>query len=70
MTEQAKAALTIAEVAEILRISPIKAYQMARQNEFPVIKIGRSVRVPAEAFYRWFNNSGCNQKIEKGDAKQ
>lgn len=55
-TENIKS-LTINEVASILRISTVNAYQMARNKEFPVVKIGHIFRVPAEAFYRWLNRN-------------
>lgn len=42
------------EVAEALQLSRSRAYQMIRQGELPVVRIGsKSVRVPAEALRAW-----------------
>jgi excisionase family DNA binding protein len=40
------AVLTIEEAAAELRIGRTAAYQAARRGELPVIKIGRTLRVP------------------------
>lgn len=47
--------LTVPEVAERLGISRASAYRAARAGEFPVIIIGRSLRVPRRAFEAWFD---------------
>jgi len=44
---------TIPEVAEILRIGEARAYELAKQKYFPVIKIGSRVRVPKQKFFEW-----------------
>lgn len=45
--------LTVPEVAKLLRISRAKAFDMARRNEIPTVRMGRSVRVPAESLDEW-----------------
>jgi len=45
--------LTVEEMAEILRIGRSSAYELCRQNEFPVIRIGRSIRIPKKALLDW-----------------
>jgi excisionase family DNA binding protein len=47
---------TIPEVAEILRIGEGRAYELAKQKLFPVIKIGSRVRVPKQKFFEWLEN--------------
>lgn len=43
-----------AEVADVLAIGRTKTYQLLRKNELPgVVRIGKSVRVSAEALERW-----------------
>lgn len=44
MTEPA--VLTIEEAAKLLRIGRSAAYEAARRGEIPVIRLGRSLRVP------------------------
>lgn len=45
--------LTIPQVAKILHISDAKGYQMARDGELPIIKLGKVVRVPRNQFKEW-----------------
>ncbi len=45
--------LTVEEMAEILRIGRSSAYELCRQNEIPVIRIGRSIRIPKKALLDW-----------------
>jgi excisionase family DNA binding protein len=48
--------LTVPEIAKILGVGKANAYNLVKQDVFPVIKIGRQLKVPKQAFYRWFNN--------------
>jgi excisionase family DNA binding protein len=47
------AMLTIRQVQDILGISRLKAYELAHVPGFPVIRLGRAMRVPRDAFVRW-----------------
>ncbi len=38
--------LTVEEAAKILRIGRTAAYEAARRGDLPVIRVGRSLRVP------------------------
>lgn len=40
--------LTVAEVAVILRLSKMTVYRMVKSGALPALKVGRSVRVPAQ----------------------
>lgn len=40
---------TLSEVARVLRISRGAAYEAARRNEIPTIRIGRRLLVPCQA---------------------
>lgn len=46
---------TIQEVAEVLRIGKARAYEMAREKAFPVVKIGSRVRIPKNRFHEWLD---------------
>jgi len=52
LAEMPQDVLTVPEVAEVLRISPMVAYQQVRQNRIPTIKFGRRILVPREALVR------------------
>ena len=52
-------ALTLKDVQDILQIGTNSAYSLLHSHAFPVIKIGRSYRIPAEPFYDWLNHSNA-----------
>ncbi|WP_372594415.1 helix-turn-helix domain-containing protein [Actinotalea sp.] len=41
--------LTVAEVAETMRVSKMTVYRLAQSGELPAVRVGRSYRVPIEA---------------------
>ena len=41
------------EVAQVLNIGRSKAYELMASGQLPVMRIGRSVRVPAKGFQEW-----------------
>ena len=47
------AVLTLKHVQEVLGISRPKTYELAHTRGFPVMRFGRAIRVPREAFLRW-----------------
>ena len=38
--------LTVAEVAELMRVSKMTVYRMVHSGELPAVRMGRSFRVP------------------------
>jgi excisionase family DNA binding protein len=44
------------EVAQLLGIGRSKAFEMMAAGHLPVIRMGRSVRVPREALYGWIRD--------------
>ncbi len=53
--------LRIEEAARYLSLGRSKTYQLVASGELPVVRIGRSVRVPAAALRRW-----VEQQAEQG----
>ena len=47
--------ITVIEMAEILKISRSKAYSLIKQVDFPIIRIGKCVRIPRKAMLQWLN---------------
>ena len=41
--------LTVTEVAQMMRVSPMTVYRMVHSGEIPAIRFGRSFRIPEEA---------------------
>ena len=41
--------LTVAEVAELMRVSAMTVYRMVQAGELPAVRFGRSYRIPEAA---------------------
>lgn len=41
--------LTVAEVAEIMRLSRMTVYRFVQRGDLPAVRVGRSYRVPSDA---------------------
>ena len=50
------------EVSRLLNIGRSKAYELMASGELPVVRIGRSIRVPAKALDDWITaQSGSDE---------
>ncbi|WDH79380.1 helix-turn-helix domain-containing protein [Microbacterium esteraromaticum] len=47
--------LTVAEVAELMRVSKMTVYRLVHAGELPAIRFGRSYRVPESAVVEMMN---------------
>lgn len=57
--------LTVGEVASILRIGKISAYQAVERGEVPSIRIGRRILIPRMALEKLLTSlSGPKQKTD------
>ena len=45
--------LTIRDIQEYLNISASSAYELTHRKDFPVCRVGGSVRIPRQAFLAW-----------------
>ena len=52
-----KTTLTVKDVQEILRIGQVSAYALVRSKVFPVVRIGRSYRIPQDTFVEWMRSA-------------
>lgn len=48
--------LTVAEVAEMMRVSRMTVYRLVHSGQLPAIRFGRSFRVPESAVTEVLNN--------------
>ncbi|HEY9478313.1 MAG TPA: helix-turn-helix domain-containing protein [Microbacteriaceae bacterium] len=48
--------LTVAEVAEMMRVSKMTVYRLVHSGELPAIRFGRSFRVPESAVQSAIDN--------------
>ena len=51
--------LTMRQLREVLQISRPKAYELAHQKGFPVVRFGRVIRIPRDALLRWLEEGGA-----------
>ncbi|MCS4489725.1 helix-turn-helix domain-containing protein [Corynebacterium sp. ES2794-CONJ1] len=49
--------LTVAEVAEIMRVSKMTVYRLVHSGELPAVRVGRSFRVHEKAVNEYLNAS-------------
>jgi excisionase family DNA binding protein len=45
--------LTVAEVAEVMRVSKMTVYRLLHSGEMPAVRVGRSFRVPEKAVHEY-----------------
>ena len=45
--------LTIKEVQDVTRLGRTKVYELMRDGQLPVVRIGRAIRVRREALEQW-----------------
>jgi excisionase family DNA binding protein len=48
--------LRATEVAAVLGLGRSKVYDMMKRGQLPVVRIGKAIRVPADALERWIKN--------------
>lgn len=58
--------LTAQDVSIILRVSPHRIYQMARQGMLPAIRVGRCLRIDEAKLQAWLDKGGLCLESEGG----
>jgi excisionase family DNA binding protein len=54
--------LTAEDIKELLKISKPKAYELMKQDGFPLIQFGRSMRVNRDEFFLWLSQKQGTSK--------
>ena len=44
---------TVTDIEEVLGIGRSTAYNLMKDPPFPIIKIGKCIRIPKESFHKW-----------------
>ena len=55
-----KVVLSMAELAAVMGIGRSKAYELAHQSGFPMVRLGRRVVIPVEALKAWLEKQANN----------
>lgn len=59
--------LTVAEVADVMRVSKMTVYRMLHAGEMPAVRVGRSFRVPQDALEHYLATARIEQEPVEGD---
>ncbi len=51
-----KKTYSVQEIADILQISKSKAYELCKQPDFKLVRLGRIIRISKPSFDDWLNN--------------
>ena len=62
--------LTIAEVAAVLRVSRLRAYELVRRGFIPAIRIGRQLRVAEDALAAFIEDGGKGLGLAENRSSQ
>lgn len=58
-----KATFGVDELATTMGISRPKAYELVNSDGFPIIRVGRRIRIPVSAFERWLDTQ-ANERAQ------
>lgn len=68
--QQGPAFVTVAEVADLMRVSKMTVYRMIHSGDIPAVRVGKSFRVPQTAVQQMiggkldqWNAEGCATRI-------
>jgi hypothetical protein len=59
--------LTMKHVQGITGLSKARTYDLALSQGFPLVRFGRSMRVPKDAFLRWLNEQAGKESENGAD---
>ena len=62
--------LTVAEVAETMRVSKMTVYRLARSGELPAVRVGRSYRVPQDALDADLATAVIDRRTDEDEARR
>lgn len=58
--------LKVTELAEALRVGRSAAYQLVREGEIRSIRVGRAIRIPAEALDEYLSGKKSAESVTSG----
>lgn len=60
--EYEKDTLGVSDIKKILGCGINQAYKLVNSGAFHVVRVGRSIKIPKDSFYGWYNGQGQEQK--------
>lgn len=61
--ENAPSMLTVEQAAKLLQLGENKTYRLCNVVDFPVIRFGKSFRIPKELLRKWVNEKAITREI-------
>ena len=58
--------LTVAEVAELMRVSKMTVYRLVHSGQMPAVQFGRSYRVPESAVEQYVRSASVEGESSAG----
>lgn len=58
--------LTVAEVADVMRVSKMTVYRLVHSGEMPAVQFGRSYRVPESAVEQYLRSASVEGESGTG----
>ena len=58
--------LTVAEVAELMRVSKMTVYRLVHSGQMPAVQFGRSYRVPESAVEQYVRSASVESESSAG----
>ncbi|MEE1492930.1 MAG: helix-turn-helix domain-containing protein [Massilioclostridium sp.] len=52
----------VEDIMKILSIGKNSAYNLIKQNLFPVIRVKKSIRIPKDPFLEWVRKGSCETR--------
>lgn len=49
--------LTIEDIKNYLRIGKVNTYKLVKSKGFPILNIGKKIKIPKVKFFQWLNNN-------------
>jgi excisionase family DNA binding protein len=59
--EELPLVLNAEDISRVLGLSRVKTYELLHQEGFPMVRIGRVIRIPREGFLAWLRHGGDGQ---------
>lgn len=57
--------LTVAEVADVMRVSKMTVYRLVHSGDLPAVRFGRSFRVPEKAVHDYLDSAVVDQRTQR-----
>lgn len=61
--------LTVAEVADLMRLSRMTVYRLINRGELPAVRVGRSFRVPQDALDAYLRTHSVDAEGADGEER-